>query len=90
MCSVEELVQFYNPQCLHTVYHGGTYTHVKQTLMFALPPHVFEGELKTPSVSIPKGTIIAVFYTFTVYVLLFILVSATCDRSETNCSSVKC
>uniref|UniRef100_A0A8C4IWV1 Solute carrier family 12 member 9 n=1 Tax=Dicentrarchus labrax TaxID=13489 RepID=A0A8C4IWV1_DICLA len=38
------------------------------------------GELKTPSVSIPKGTIIAVFYTFTVYVLLFILVSATCDR----------
>ncbi|KAM4726289.1 solute carrier family 12 member 9 isoform 1-T1 [Anableps anableps] len=39
------------------------------------------GELKTPSISIPKGTIIAVFYTFTVYVLLFILVSATCDRT---------
>ncbi|KAM7374202.1 hypothetical protein PAMP_006875 [Pampus punctatissimus] len=39
------------------------------------------GELKTPSVSIPKGTIVAVFYTFTVYVLLFILVSATCDRT---------
>ncbi|TNN72475.1 Solute carrier family 12 member 9 [Liparis tanakae] len=38
-------------------------------------------ELKTPSVSIPKGTIVAVFYTFTVYVLLFILVSATCDRT---------
>uniref|UniRef100_A0A671Y2X6 Solute carrier family 12 member 9 n=1 Tax=Sparus aurata TaxID=8175 RepID=A0A671Y2X6_SPAAU len=39
------------------------------------------GELRTPSVSIPKGTIVAVFYTFTVYVLLFILVSATCDRT---------
>ncbi|KAM6907354.1 solute carrier family 12 member 9 [Xenentodon cancila] len=39
------------------------------------------GELKTPSVSIPKGTIVAVFYTFTVYILLFILVSATCDRT---------
>ncbi|XP_075343960.1 solute carrier family 12 member 9 isoform X2 [Odontesthes bonariensis] len=39
------------------------------------------GELKTPSVSIPKGTIIAVFYTFTAYVLLLILVSATCDRT---------
>ncbi|TKS83909.1 Solute carrier family 12 member 9 [Collichthys lucidus] len=39
------------------------------------------GELKTPSVSIPKGTIVAVFYTFTVYALLFILVSATCDRT---------
>ncbi|XP_072230670.1 solute carrier family 12 member 9 [Leuresthes tenuis] len=39
------------------------------------------GELKTPSVSIPKGTIIAVFYTFTVYVLLLILISATCDRT---------
>lgn len=50
--------------------------------MFAPAPHVSEGELKTPSVSIPKGTIVAVFYTFVVYVLLFILVSATCDRSE--------
>eukprot|EP00064_Thunnus_orientalis_P002122 superscaffoldBa00000147_g2129 len=39
------------------------------------------GELKTPSISIPKGTIVAVFYTFVVYVLLFILVSATCDRT---------
>ncbi|XP_037543466.1 solute carrier family 12 member 9 [Nematolebias whitei] len=39
------------------------------------------GELKTPSVSIPRGTIIAVFYTFVVYVLLFILASATCDRT---------
>uniref|UniRef100_A0AAQ5YA06 Solute carrier family 12 member 9 n=1 Tax=Amphiprion ocellaris TaxID=80972 RepID=A0AAQ5YA06_AMPOC len=39
------------------------------------------GDLKTPSVSIPKGTIVAVLYTFTVYVLLFILASATCDRT---------
>uniref|UniRef100_A0A3Q0QR83 Solute carrier family 12 member 9 n=1 Tax=Amphilophus citrinellus TaxID=61819 RepID=A0A3Q0QR83_AMPCI len=36
-------------------------------------------ELKNPSVSIPKGTIIAVIYTFSVYVLLFIMISATCD-----------
>ncbi|KAF3705946.1 Solute carrier family 12 member 9 [Channa argus] len=39
------------------------------------------GDLKTPSVSIPKGTIVAVIYTFTVYVVLFILVSATCERT---------
>ncbi|CAG5875171.1 unnamed protein product [Menidia menidia] len=39
------------------------------------------GELKTPSISIPKGTIIAVVYTFTVFVVLLILVSATCDRT---------
>uniref|UniRef100_A0A673G0W1 Solute carrier family 12 member 9 n=1 Tax=Sinocyclocheilus rhinocerous TaxID=307959 RepID=A0A673G0W1_9TELE len=38
------------------------------------------GELKNPSESIPKGTIIAVSYTFTVYVLLFLLLSSTCDR----------
>ncbi|KAJ8276002.1 hypothetical protein COCON_G00077540 [Conger conger] len=39
------------------------------------------GELKNPSVAIPKGTIIAVLYTFCVYVILFILVSSTCDRA---------
>ncbi|KAM3600874.1 uncharacterized protein V6R79_003964 [Siganus canaliculatus] len=39
------------------------------------------GELKTPSVSIPKGTIVAVLYTFAVYLLLFILISATCERT---------
>ncbi|XP_072530287.1 solute carrier family 12 member 9 [Salminus brasiliensis] len=38
------------------------------------------GELKNPSVAIPKGTILAVLYTFIVYVLLFFLVSSTCDR----------
>ncbi|XP_076145941.1 solute carrier family 12 member 9-like isoform X1 [Alosa pseudoharengus] len=38
------------------------------------------GELKNPSVSIPKGTIIAVAYTFIVYLLFFLLVSSTCDR----------
>ncbi|XP_048853818.1 solute carrier family 12 member 9 [Brienomyrus brachyistius] len=38
------------------------------------------GELKNPSASIPKGTITAVLYTFFVYVLLFLLVSSTCDR----------
>lgn len=40
------------------------------------------GELKNPSAAIPKGTIIAVLYTFIVYVLLFILASSTCERSE--------
>ncbi|KAF5887115.1 solute carrier family 12 member 9-like [Clarias magur] len=39
------------------------------------------GELKNPSVAIPKGTIMAVLYTFTVYILLFFLVSSTCDRA---------
>ncbi|XP_068601023.1 solute carrier family 12 member 9-like [Brachionichthys hirsutus] len=39
------------------------------------------GDLKTPSVSIPKGTITAVLYTFIIYALFFILVSATCDRT---------
>ncbi|XP_017555925.1 solute carrier family 12 member 9 [Pygocentrus nattereri] len=38
------------------------------------------GELKNPSVAIPKGTIIAVLYAFVVYVLLFLLLSSTCDR----------
>ncbi|XP_051981581.1 solute carrier family 12 member 9 [Xyrauchen texanus] len=38
------------------------------------------GELKNPSESIPKGTIIAVSYTFTVYLLLFLLLGSTCDR----------
>lgn len=61
---------------------------MKHTLMFVLTLRVSEGELKTPSISIPKGTVVAVFYTFTVYILLFILVSATCDRSEMVHNSV--
>ncbi|XP_076866953.1 solute carrier family 12 member 9 [Brachyhypopomus gauderio] len=39
------------------------------------------GELKNPSVAIPKGTILAVLYTLVIYVLLFLLVSSTCDRA---------
>ncbi|XP_078056956.1 solute carrier family 12 member 9 isoform X3 [Mustelus asterias] len=39
------------------------------------------GDLKNPSYSIPKGTVIAVIYTFLVYLLLFFLVSFTCDRA---------
>ncbi|XP_061903837.1 solute carrier family 12 member 9 [Entelurus aequoreus] len=39
------------------------------------------GDLETPSISIPKGTIVAVIYTFIVYVLFFLLVSATCERT---------
>ncbi|XP_067113118.1 solute carrier family 12 member 9 [Osmerus mordax] len=39
------------------------------------------GELKNPSVSIPRGTIAAVLYTFIIYLLLFLLVSSTCDRA---------
>lgn len=74
--------------CHCSVNHCVCCTNTKHTLMFVLPPRVSEGELRTPSVSIPKGTIAAVFYTFTVYVLLFILVSATCDRYEMLHNSV--
>ncbi|XP_020731650.1 solute carrier family 12 member 9 [Odocoileus virginianus] len=38
------------------------------------------GELKDPSRAIPLGTIIAVAYTFFIYILLFFLSSFTCDR----------
>lgn len=41
-----------------------------------LPP----GELKDPSRAIPLGTIVAVAYTFFIYILLFFLSSFTCDR----------
>ncbi len=47
----------------------------------------FSGELKNPSESIPKGTIMAVSYTFTVYLLLFLLLSSTCDRCSLRHSS---
>ncbi|XP_054416286.1 solute carrier family 12 member 9 isoform X2 [Pongo abelii] len=39
------------------------------------------GELKDPSRAIPLGTIVAVAYTFFVYVLLFFLSSFTCGRT---------
>nr|XP_033780052.1 solute carrier family 12 member 9 [Geotrypetes seraphini] len=39
------------------------------------------GELKNPSNSIPKGTIIAVIYTFIIYFLLFFMTAFTCDRT---------
>ncbi|XP_048645957.1 solute carrier family 12 member 9 isoform X2 [Marmota marmota marmota] len=39
------------------------------------------GELKDPSRAIPLGTIIAVVYTFFIYILLFFLSSFTCDRT---------
>nr|BAB40440.1 cation-chloride cotransporter 6 [Rattus norvegicus] len=39
------------------------------------------GELKGPSRAIPLGTIIAVAYTFFIYILLFFLSSFTCDRA---------
>eukprot|EP00070_Physeter_catodon_P034224 XP_028341118.1 solute carrier family 12 member 9 isoform X2 [Physeter catodon] len=38
------------------------------------------GELQDPSRAIPLGTIVAVAYTFFVYILLFFLSSFTCDR----------
>ncbi|XP_059753460.1 solute carrier family 12 member 9 [Balaenoptera ricei] len=38
------------------------------------------GELKDPSRAIPLGTIVAVAYTFFIYILLFFLSSFTCDR----------
>ncbi|XP_078283755.1 solute carrier family 12 member 9 isoform X2 [Rhinoraja longicauda] len=40
----------------------------------------FMGDLRNPSYAIPKGTIIAVIYTLLVYLLLFLMVSFTCDR----------
>ncbi|XP_075062275.1 solute carrier family 12 member 9 isoform X2 [Mixophyes fleayi] len=39
------------------------------------------GELKQPSRAIPIGTIIAVFITFFVYLILFIMTAFTCDRT---------
>lgn len=39
------------------------------------------GELKNPSNSIPKGTIIAVVYTFVIYFLLFLMTAFTCERT---------
>uniref|UniRef100_A0A0F7ZAQ7 Solute carrier family 12 member 9 n=1 Tax=Crotalus adamanteus TaxID=8729 RepID=A0A0F7ZAQ7_CROAD len=38
------------------------------------------GDLKRPSYSIPRGTIMAVMFTYIVYNLLAVLLSCTCDR----------
>ncbi|XP_025023152.1 solute carrier family 12 member 9-like isoform X2 [Python bivittatus] len=38
------------------------------------------GDLKRPSYSIPRGTIMAVIFTYVVYNLLAVLLSCTCDR----------
>uniref|UniRef100_A0A6J0U8K3 Solute carrier family 12 member 9 n=1 Tax=Pogona vitticeps TaxID=103695 RepID=A0A6J0U8K3_9SAUR len=39
------------------------------------------GELKNASSSIPKGTIVAVVYTFVIYFFLFFMTSFTCERA---------
>uniref|UniRef100_A0A8D0HQA6 Solute carrier family 12 member 9 n=1 Tax=Sphenodon punctatus TaxID=8508 RepID=A0A8D0HQA6_SPHPU len=39
------------------------------------------GELKNASNSIPKGTIVAIVYTFVIYLLLFFMTSFTCERA---------
>nr|XP_042701947.1 solute carrier family 12 member 9-like [Chrysemys picta bellii] len=39
------------------------------------------GELRNASSSIPRGTIIAVVYTFIIYFLLFLMTSFTCERT---------
>ncbi|CAH1772255.1 unnamed protein product [Owenia fusiformis] len=38
------------------------------------------GELKDPSASIPKGTLLATFFTFCAYIVMAIFVALTCDR----------
>ncbi|KAG8136318.1 putative Solute carrier family 12 member 9-like protein [Naja naja] len=40
------------------------------------------GDLKRPSYSIPRGTIMAVMFTYIVYNLLAVLLSCTCDRPK--------
>ncbi|XP_018418850.1 PREDICTED: solute carrier family 12 member 9-like [Nanorana parkeri] len=39
------------------------------------------GDLKSPSYSIPRGTITAVIFTYIIYNLLALMVSCTCDRT---------
>ena len=39
------------------------------------------GDLREPSKAIPKGTLLGVSYTFTVYFCLFLLTGLTCNRA---------
>ena len=39
------------------------------------------GELKNPSASIPRGTIAGTAFTFVIYLALFLLTAATCERN---------
>lgn len=45
-----------------------------------LTPSTLAGELKNASASIPKGTIVAVLYTFVIYFFLFFMTSFSCER----------
>ncbi|QQP51288.1 Solute carrier family 12 member 9like, partial [Caligus rogercresseyi] len=38
------------------------------------------GDLRAPSKSIPKGTLLACFFTFLTYVVLFVFTAMTCDK----------
>ncbi|KAJ8357833.1 hypothetical protein SKAU_G00206270 [Synaphobranchus kaupii] len=47
------------------------------------------GDLKSPSYSIPRGTITAVIFTFIIYNLLSLLVACSCDRGITaSCGDI--
>lgn len=39
------------------------------------------GELSRPSISIPRGTVQAVLFTFGIYVFTSFIIAATCSRS---------
>ncbi|XP_043932271.1 solute carrier family 12 member 9 [Protopterus annectens] len=80
------LVSFFavKPQEIHIVHTTTTGTKTYNTSYTGFNSSTFRdnlfGDLKNPSSSIPKGTIVAVVYTFFVYLLLFFMVSFTCER----------